>query len=153
MKLFILIFILFLIILYWNYQLKRKVEKEIAARLENEHLLFRQHRLIAMGEMMSNIAHQWRQPINTINLLALNIQKKYYKKQLSKAYIDEKVSNIERNIEYMSQTIDDFSTYLSPNKKKANFSLNNSIRVAMKLTEPMHKKKSYQYTFLYKKRI
>jgi len=146
-KIFLLFFSLLLAIIYWNWQLKKKVEQEIASRLENERLLFRQHRLVAMGEMMNNIAHQWRQPINNINLLVLNIQNKYNTKKLTNKYLDEKVSTIEDTIEYMSQTINDFSTYLSPNKEKNTFSINHSITMATNLLLPLYKKNQITIDF------
>ena len=134
--LYFLIATIFLTLAYWIFMLKRKVQNIIEQYKEKEQLLFRQNRLVAMGEMMGNIAHQWKQPLNNIALLILNIENAHKKNQLSSEYLNNKVYAIEDTIEYMSQTIEDFSDFLSPNKEKHNFYINDSIEKAIELTSP-----------------
>ena len=63
----------------FNESLEKIVEKEIAKNKEKEKLLFEQSKMASMGEMIENIAHQWRQPLSMISTSAsgLKIQKEY----------------------------------------------------------------------------
>ncbi|CAA6824727.1 MAG: Unknown protein [uncultured Sulfurovum sp.] len=94
-------------------------------------------RLATVGEMMGNISHQWKQPLNNISLLVLNIDQTYRKGNMTLEYMEDKVDAIEETIEYMTQTIEDFSDYLSPKRSKQNFYINDSVEKAMELTMPM----------------
>jgi len=151
-KILIILLLIILAILYWNRLLNKRVEQEIEKRLDKERLLFRENRLIAMGEMMSNIAHQWRQPINNINLLAMNIHNAHKQGELTDQYLDRRIASIEETVEYMSQTIEDFSAYLSPNKEKQTFSINESINIAIKLLGSTLKKNNIRVIFKSKMR-
>ena len=93
-------------------------------------------RLATIGEMMGNISHQWKQPLNNISLLVLNLDNTYRKGNMTLEYLEDKVDAIEDTIEYMSQTIEDFSDYLNPNRQKSKFYLSDSVEKAMELTMP-----------------
>ncbi len=93
-------------------------------------------RLATMGEMMGNISHQWKQPLNNISLLVMNIEQTYRKGNMTLEYMEDKVDAIEETIEYMTQTIEDFSDYLNPKRHKNRFYLNDSVEKAMELTMP-----------------
>ena len=93
-------------------------------------------RLATVGEMMGNISHQWKQPLNNISLLVLNIDNTYRKGNMTLEYMEDKVDAIEETIEYMTQTIEDFSDYLNPKRSKNNFYVSDSIEKAMELTMP-----------------
>jgi C4-dicarboxylate-specific signal transduction histidine kinase len=93
-------------------------------------------RLATIGEMMGNISHQWKQPLNNIALLVMNIDNTYRKGKMTIDYMEDKVDAIEETIEYMSQTIEDFSDYLNPNRVKSSFYLSDSVEKAMELTMP-----------------
>ncbi len=83
---------------------------------EKDRILVHQSKLAAMGEMLGNIAHQWRQPLNNINLLTHFIRDSYG--QLSKNELDNIIKDTKVQIDYMSQTIDDFRNFYQPNKDK-----------------------------------
>lgn len=93
-------------------------------------------RLATIGEMMGNISHQWKQPLNNIALLVMNIDNTYRKGKMTVEYMEDKVDAIEDTIEYMSQTIEDFSDYLNPHRAKSSFYLSDSVEKAMELTMP-----------------
>ena len=82
-------------------------------------LLVAQSKSAAMGELISMIAHQWRQPLQTVSIY---IQKlpltKIIEGNISDELLDEVVKEISSQLEYMSQTIDDFRDYFKPNKEK-----------------------------------
>jgi signal transduction histidine kinase len=93
-------------------------------------------RLATVGEMMGNISHQWKQPLNNISLLVLNIDNTYRKGNMTLDYMEDKVDAIEETIEYMTQTVEDFSDYLSPKHQESKFYVSDSIEKAMELTMP-----------------
>jgi PAS domain S-box-containing protein len=104
-----------------------RLEKEIK---EQQALLTQQSRLAAMGEMIGNIAHQWRQPINALGLMIQDIEEAYRFGELDKEYIGSTTSKAMDQIRYMSSTIDDFRNFFNPDKDKRYFSLYKSIHSA-----------------------
>jgi len=120
------IFIL-LIVLYFNYQLKKQVQKQVQQNKDQQDLLFQQAKLASMGEMLNNIAHQWRQPLNRINSSAAVIYT-YGDKDIQK-----KVKDIENNTKYMSNTIEDFSSFFHPDKKMNDFNPIEALEQALRL--------------------
>ena len=104
-------------------------------------------RLATVGEMMGNISHQWKQPLNNISLLVLNIDNTYRKGKMTLEYMEDKVDAIEETIEYMTQTVEDFSDYLSPKRNKSNFYVSDSIEKAMELTMPSLNKSKVDIIF------
>jgi signal transduction histidine kinase len=110
-----------------NENLQQRVIEETAKNREKDHLLIQQSRLAAMGEMIGNIAHQWRQPINALSLLLVNISEAYNFGELDKEELDRQVKIGTRLIQQMSTTIDDFRNFFRPGKEKAPFSLTASL--------------------------
>jgi len=145
-------FLLMLSLGYWCWvqrdKLLVRLKQEMDKNQEQLKLLTREDRLSELGSMMGNIAHQWKQPLNNIALLVLNIQNTHNKNQLTTEYLEDKIFAIEDTIEYMSQTIEDFSDYLSPTKEKRNFYLNDSVEKAIELTSPVLKKAHIDIIFL-----
>lgn len=86
-----------------------------------------------MGEMLGNIAHQWRQPLNNINLLTHFIRDNY--ENLKKEDIEDIISDTKLQIDYMSQTIDDFRNFYQPTKDKVKFNLKESIESCIKIVD------------------
>jgi PAS domain S-box-containing protein len=101
-----------------------RLEQEIK---EQQAIVIQQARLAAMGEMIGNIAHQWRQPINALGLILQDIDQAYRFGELDQPYIDTISAKAMEQIHYMSNTIDDFRNFFNPNKDKKVFSLNKSI--------------------------
>lgn len=118
-----------------NYQrfLEKKVEMEINLRKEQEQILVQNSKMAEMGEMINNIAHQWRQPVNRISLLLSNVQLALEDKVIDTDYIYNKVDLSIQQLEFISQTINDFSNFFSPNKKKENFSALSAIEKTLKI--------------------
>ncbi len=86
-----------------------------------EQLLIRQGRLAAMGEMIANIAHQWRQPLNTLGLIVQELPTYYNQGLFNEDYLDTSVARAMKVINYMSQTIDGFRNFFGPDKEKQRF--------------------------------
>jgi signal transduction histidine kinase len=91
-------------------QLARKVEKV----KKQEQMLIAQSRLAAMGEMMSMIAHQWRQPLATMSLMIANYNIKAMLEAKTKDERDRILDEVSANLQYLSETVDDFQTYFKP---------------------------------------
>lgn len=88
---------------------------------EKDQLLMQQSRLAAMGEMINNIAHQWRQPLNVVGLIVQELQTRHDQGDITNELFREKVADVMKVLQHMSQTIDDFRTFFRPNKKKEYF--------------------------------
>jgi len=73
-----------------------------------------------MGEMIGNIAHQWRQPLNTLGLTVQQLSLYYDLGEFTKAFLENSVGKSMELIQHMSQTIDDFRNYFKPDKKRSN---------------------------------
>lgn len=106
---------------------------------EKEKLLAQQSKMAAMGEMLENIAHQWRQPLSIISTLATGI---IVNKELGK--VDEedeikKLDDINNSVQYLSETIDDFRDFFKPNKEKDTFNLKNTYKRALKISSSKFK--------------
>ncbi len=123
-------------------ELKLKVEEELAKNIEKDRILVHQSKLAAMGEMLGNIAHQWRQPLNNINLLTHFIRDNY--ENLKKEDIEDIISDTKLQIDYMSQTIDDFRNFYQPTKDKVKFNLKESIESCIKIVDTQLEKTNMQ---------
>lgn len=82
------------------------LEEEIEKNKEKDIILYEQARFVLMGEMLANISHQWKQPLNTINLSILNIKMSQERAEEEK-YLDI----VEDNVNYLASTIDDFMSF------------------------------------------
>jgi signal transduction histidine kinase/ABC-type nitrate/sulfonate/bicarbonate transport system substrate-binding protein len=121
-----------------NKNLEKRVTEESSKNRKKDEILFKQAKLASMGEMINNIAHQWRQPLNRINLsiqVIENILKDNSHILEQKELIDKKIFHINKNISYMSNTLEDFMNFFHPNKEKNSFCLNSLIKKATTLVQ------------------
>lgn len=118
-----------------NETLERRVQEEVAKNREKDHLLIRQSRLAIIGEMIGNIAHQWRQPLNALTLLLGNIKDAHEFNELDQEYLDKSVKSGQTIIQSMSGTIDDFRNFFKPDREKKLFSLEKAVRDALSVVE------------------
>ena len=120
----------------FNETLSQRVAEEVARNMEHERMLIQQSRLAAMGEMVGNIAHQWRQPLNALGLLLANLKDAYDFGELDDETMDRSVDTGNRLIQKMSSTIDDFRNFFKPNKEKLAFRLEDAVRDTLELIGP-----------------
>ncbi len=99
-----------------NRTLEERVEEEIEANREKERIMLAQSRQAAMGDMVSMIAHQWRQPITAIGMSAQNMQLDIDLDEVDMPRMRSKLQYIVDQTGYLSKTIDDFRDFLKPNK-------------------------------------
>jgi PAS domain S-box-containing protein len=118
-----------------NETLEQRVAQEVRKNMEQERLLIQQSRRAAMGDMIGNIAHQWRQPLNALGLLLYNIKDAYRFNMLNAEYLDQAVSDGSRMVQKMSTTISDFSNFFRPDKEIIVFSALKQIKGAIVLVE------------------
>lgn len=102
---------------------------------EKERMLIQQSRQAAMGEMIENIAHQWRQPLNNLGLIMQLLPYSYEQGEFSKDYLTTVVANSMSIIGHMSQTIDDFRNFFKPDKEKVEFKVLDEITKTLSLVE------------------
>ncbi len=110
-----------------NETLERRVEDEIEKNREHEQLLVQKSKFIALGEMISNIAHQWRQPLSELSSIFMFVKFKYNIGQLDEETMNKKSKEAEIVLEYMSHTIDDFRNFFMPKKEKEVFNLRSAM--------------------------
>ena len=103
-------------------RLNANLQKEVAQQLnqirEKDKQLLQQSRMAQMGEMISMIAHQWRQPLAAISSTSASLELKASLNKLDNDTVQEKAKDISSFSQYLSKTIDDFRDFFKPNKKK-----------------------------------
>lgn len=121
---------------------EKALKDEITERLraveelsKQEQLLIRQARLAAMGEMIGNIAHQWRQPLNTLGLIVQELPRFYERNLFSKDYLEASVTRAMQVINYMSKTIDGFRNFIGPDKEKEEFNASEVLARTVSIVE------------------
>lgn len=129
-----------------NQSLEERVSAETRKNIEQERLLTHQARHAAMGEMIGNIAHQWRQPLNTLGLVVQNIAFDFKDGLLDQNSLDAYKDNALNTVKKMSQTIDDFRNFFQPNRTEEPFSLIKPIREALSLIEASLKNNAISIT-------
>jgi C4-dicarboxylate-specific signal transduction histidine kinase len=118
-----------------NQQLEVLISERTTELRQKDQLMISQNRQAAMGEMIGNIAHQWRQPLNALAIQLVNIKAAYQFNELTAEYIDKSVNNGDRLIQKMSDTITDFSNFFRPDKEIVTFSMLKQIKHAITLVE------------------
>ena len=102
-----------------NY--KREIKKELNNTIKNERLLIQQSKMATMGEMIGNIAHQWKQPLSLISTISTGIKVQKELNCLNNDDLVEGMDNINNSVQYLAHTIDDFKNFFKPNKEKSNY--------------------------------
>jgi signal transduction histidine kinase len=123
-------------------QAERSLLNESAERLravealrKKEKMLIQQSRQAAMGEMIGNIAHQWRQPLNLLAIQVQQLLMLHDYGEFTRESLDSNVTNSMELIQHMSRTIDDFRNYFRPDKGKIEFELSEVITNTLSLIE------------------
>ena len=142
-----------------NASLESRVQEELKAHRQKDKILTQASKMAEMGDMLSMIAHQWRQPLNQISYVIMNIDSAYEYDELTKEYLDTKVKEANELLEFMSVTIDDFKNYFSPDKEQSEVLVEELITQALSLMkktleseniELICEYKANQKVFLYK---
>jgi PAS domain S-box-containing protein len=118
-----------------NETLETRVKEQVEELDRRHTLMAQQARLASMGEMLSSIAHQWRQPLNRINSNVSVLRSVLRRDPVDHKMLTEQTEMIETNTKYMSDTIEDFANFFHPEKKETVFSLQNVIAKALELID------------------
>ncbi len=118
-----------------NRTLEKRVAEEVAKNREKDAMLVQRDRQAAVGEMIGNIAHQWRQPLNTLALIVQDLSTRGDAGELTREYLNDSSVLAVDLIRHMSQTINDFREFFRPDSEKVVFSPRDVIRNLLRLVE------------------
>lgn len=119
-----------------NESLEEKVRIEVEKRSENEIQILQQARIAQMGDMITNISHHWRQPLN---IIGLNVQELWDAQQygdLTKEHFEEIITKTMKTLTDMSETLDRFREFTTSEPNKSNFQLADVILRVIDLMHP-----------------
>lgn len=125
--------------------LEDRIVLEINERTKQEQLLIQQSKLASMGNMIGNIAHQWRQPLSEINAVLMNMQVKKEHDDLSDESFEKSLEECDVILAHMSNTISDFQNFFKPSKEKTKFSLQKECQSASYIIESSLKYNSIDF--------
>lgn len=130
-----------------NDTLEKRIVEEVEKNKRQQLLLLHQNRLAQMGEMISMIAHQWRQPLNNLAILNQTIILKYKKGKLDNTLMESFKENSKKQINQMSDTVDDFKNFFKPEKEKVEFFINDIVHHVLNILNPIFEKNAINIKF------
>jgi len=116
-----------------NKSLDEKIAEEIAKNHKKDVMMQEQTKLAAMGEMIGAIAHQWRQPLNALNINIQNLDDDFEEGLINKEFIEKFIQKNTNIINFMSDTIDDFRNFFRIDKEKVDFSVLDSLKKVLNI--------------------
>ena len=116
--------------------LQERIEKEVEATKKEGLQHFEASKIASMGEMLENIAHQWRQPLSQINSAVYNLDDILFKNKIQNLEIETKLVEIESLTQYMSNTINDFKNFYSKKQESVMFSLEDVLLKTINIIKP-----------------
>ena len=119
-----------------NRSLEYKIEKAVQESKEKDKHMFNQSRLAQMGEMISMIAHQWRQPLSAISATAANITLKVLLEKYEKESCLKDVESISDYSQHLSNTINDFRDFFKSNKEREEITLEEITKTSLNIIQP-----------------
>jgi len=130
-----------------NDSLEQRVRTEVENNRKKDQIMFQQARLASLGEMLQNIAHQWRQPLGALIMIIQSFQSKFLSGKLTEEFIDSRVEDAGVLAKNMSDTLEDFRTFFDPNKSHKSFSIKQVIDKSLDLTKYQLEKDGVIVTF------
>jgi signal transduction histidine kinase len=127
-----------------NKNLELLVEKKSRELIQKENILNHQSKMAAMGEMIENIAHQWRQPLSVISTVATAAKLKKDLKMLDDKEFYETMDIINNSSQHLSNTIDDFRNFFNNDKEVSSFNINTPIDKVIYLINSKLKNRNIQ---------
>jgi len=118
-----------------NKSLEVRIVQAVEDLRQKDQMLILQDRLAVMGEMINNIAHQWRQPLNTLGLIIQQLPIFYKSGEFSEKILKDNVGKSMKLIQHMSRTIDDFRNFFKLDKERFTFSVKQVIVRTLLLIE------------------
>jgi len=126
----------------FNEQLVEKVKREVEINREKERFLMQQSRMAQLGEMIALIAHQWKQPLNTLSIITSRINSQYFMQSLTDKKMKHFHKNSQTQIIQMTEVLDTFKDFFKPEKQKQTYEINASIDYILEILNPVLEEKS-----------
>lgn len=120
--------------------IKDLVKKYMVIQRNKDIMIAHQSRLAQTGEIMTGIAHQWKQPLNNINLIQGNLMDEYLHGEMTNESLEEAVMKTQQQTRFMSETIDNFNKYLKPEEAPSLFTVDEVIKGVLMLLKDSFKK-------------
>ena len=127
-----------------NKKLQTKIDNSIKDIRKKESLMIHNSRLAQLGEMLALIAHQWRQPLSAISATTTGMQIKLEIDSADKKYLLNSLDHIEKYVLHLSDTIDDFTNFFKPNKKKESITVGEIIKKSLFISSSLLSKNSIE---------
>lgn len=124
-------------ILHLNESLSQEVKLQLKKLREKDKQLQFQSRLAQMGEMLSMIAHQWRQPLGAISATTSFLSSKLMLGEMDDASFGEEIERIETYAAHLSKTIDDFRNFFKSMKQKEETTLEYIVEKTLNIAKPL----------------
>ncbi len=126
--------------------LKEEVRKQVADNREKDQMIAQQSKMASLGEMISNISHQWKQPLQSINVVVADAQICTALEE-EDFEVEKSFQDILKQTALMQKTMDDFLHFSSPHAIDVKFSVNNAIRMMISLVKPSFVNKHIAFEF------
>ncbi len=130
-----------------NNSLEKRIKHEVENSRKKDQIMFSQARLASLGEMLQNIAHQWRQPLGALTMIIQSFQSKFLSGKLTEEFVDSRVEDAGVLAKNMSDTLEDFRTFFDPNKSHKTFSIKKVINKSIDLTKYQLEKDGVEVSF------
>jgi len=127
-----------------NCSLEERINSALVELRIKDRVMLTQGRQAAMGEMINNIAHQWRQPLNNLGLIVQNVEIAYDNGTLTPEMLSVDVEKAMNTIMFMSQTINDFSNFYSPDNVKRIFYISQGLNKVIAMIDASLSKQGIQ---------
>ena len=135
-----------------NEELQNAIKKEVEKNRLKDEMMFQQSRFASMGEMIGNIAHQWRQPLMELSSLFINIEAQLkLNGKVSSQDILETIGKSNDITKYMSNTISDFQNFFAKNKEKVCFNISEQLNASVNIISSSLKKNKIHLDIIIKK--
>jgi PAS domain S-box-containing protein len=119
----------------FNKSLEERIAQAVDEMRQKDQMMIMQERRAVMGEMIHNIAHQWRQPLNVLGLYLQDLPSAYGSPEFNREYLTASIDKSMKLIDHMSQTINDFMNFFRSDKKTTTFCVNEVIKRTLSLIE------------------
>ncbi len=136
-----------------NESLENRITKEVENSRKKDQVMFQQAKLASLGEMLQNIAHQWRQPLGALTMIIQGFEAKFLSGKLDEKFIESRVNDAMLLSKNMSDTLEDFRTFFHPHKIHKRFALRESIQKAIDLSKYQLSKEKIMITLEMKEDI
>lgn len=128
-----------------NETLESRVAEEIKKFEAQSAVMIQQSKMASMGEMINAIAHQWKQPLNSISLNTQNIPETLEYGKNPNESIDKICNSILKSVSFMNETINDFRDFFKPSQQQISFRACDAIREIHALIEPRMKSQMVEF--------